>query len=547
MVFCGKPSGSCHACRERKTKCDQIPEGCTQCKRAKRSCPGYRKQGDLIFRNESSNVIRKFKAKEARQKQAVSIRTKASASPTSDEDTNAEEASLEVVQQQDTQLDAFSLLAPSIEDRATGFFVANYVLGMNGPSRGHLDYIGEISRIQVLDEGLVCSMKAVGLAGFAHAEHAPSLMKNARYQYMLALNATNAALRDPVEVKKDTTLLAIIILGIFETITGCTKRSLQDWAQHVNGAAAVIKLRGPDQVKTPQGRRMLIQVTSSLMVNCLQRGVPLPQHIQEFMTAAIKEVEKPDAAFVINDIMMHFTTLRASVLSGKLTNPREILRRCLELDGKLLDIVVNVPEGWEYQTIITDVDSDVAFNGRYHVYYDYWIGMIWNALRSLRILINELIRELLLRGFARQPPIFNSTEYTAQFQISTDVMYQHQEEILLSVAQHFNQFPPPRDPSSYKEMTSMPILAYNEMHAPIRMSGGSFLIWPLWHVGVLDITTEEVRQFVVKNLRAIGHTMGIQQANVLAEVVDARSDIEVWKEGDPPHSSPDYAFDIKFD
>lgn len=453
---------------------------------------------------------------------------------------------MEVVQQQDTQLDVFSL-APSIEDRATGFFVANYVLGMNGPSRGHLDYIGDVSRTQVLDEALICSMKAVGLAGFAHAEHAPSLMKNARYQYMRALNCTNAALRDPVEVKKDTTLLAIITLGIFETITGCTQRTLQDWAQHINGAAAVIKLRGPDQIKSPQGRRMLIQVASSLMINCLQRGVPLPTHIQEFMTAAIKEVDKPDAAFVVCDIMMHFATLRAYVLSGKLTNPREILKRCLELDGQLLDIVVNVPEGWEYQTITTDADSDVAFNGRYHVYYDYWIAMIWNALRSLRILINELIRELLLRCFARRPPIFNTTEYTAQFQISTDVMYQHQEEILLSVAQHFNQFPPPRDPASYKQITSMPLLAYNEMHAPIRMSGGSFLIWPLWHVGILDICTEEVRRFVVKNLRSIGDTMGIQQANVLAEIVHAKSDIGVWKEGDPPHSNPNYTFDVKFD
>ncbi|KAE8452509.1 hypothetical protein EG329_000412 [Mollisiaceae sp. DMI_Dod_QoI] len=507
------------------------------CKRAKRVCPGYRVPGDLIFRNESSNVIRKFKAKEARQKEAVA---KASASPpVSYEDISDEEASLELVQQQDTQLDVFSL-APSLEDRATGFFVANYVLGMSGPSRGHLDYIVDVSRTQILDDGLECSMKAVGLAGFAHAEHAPSLMRNARYQYMRALNATNAALRDPVQVKKDTTLLAIMILGIFETITGCTKRSLQDWAQHVNGAASVIKLRGPDQIKTPAGRRMLIQVTSSLLINCLQRGVPLPIHIQEYMTAAIKSVENPDAAFVITICMMHFATLRASVLSGKLTDQQEILSRCLELDGQLLDIVVNVPPGWEYQTIITDEDSDVAFNGRYHVYFDYWIAMIWNALRSLRILINELIREVLLKGFAHRPPIFSKTEHTAQFQISTDVLYQHQEDILYSVAQHVNRFPPPCDPSAYKSMASMPLLAYNEMHSPIRMSGGSFLIWPLWHAGIMDISTDEVRRFVVRNLRAIGDTMGIQQANVLADLVEGRSDIEVWKEGDPPHANPDY-------
>ncbi len=86
----------------------------------------------------------------------------------------------------------------------------------------------------------------------------------------------------------------------------------------------------------------------------------------------------------------------------------------------------------------------------------------------------------------------------------------------------------------------MPLLAYNEMHSPIRMSGGSFLIWPLWHAGIMDISTDEVQRFVVRNLRSIGDTMGIQQANVLADLVEGRSDIEVWKEGDPPHANPDY-------
>jgi hypothetical protein len=496
--------------------------------------------GDLIFRNESSNVIRKFKAKEARQKESAA--TKATVASVSDDDPDIEEISLEIVQQQDTQLDIYSL-APSLEDRATGFFVANYVLGMSGPSRGHLDYLADVSRTQILDDGLVSSMKAVGLAGFAHAEHAPSLMKNARYQYVRALNSTNAAIRDPVEVKKDTTLLAIMILGIFETITGCTKRSLQDWARHVNGAAAVIKLRGPDQIKTPTGRRMLIQVTSSLLINCLQRGVALPAHIQEYMTAAINMVPNPDPAFIINDCMMHFCSLRASVLSHKLSDKHEILSQCLKIDSKLLDIVVNVPPGWEYQTITTDEEADVAFHKQYHIYYDYWIAMIWNALRSLRILINELIRELLLKGFSERPPTFNKTEHTAQFQISTDVLYQHQQEILFSVAQHFNQFPKSRDPTVYKSISSIPLLAYNELHAPLRMSGGSFLIWPLWHAGVMDISTDEVRRFVVRNLRSIGDSMGIKQANVLAESVEQSSSIEVAQEGDPASAGPDYKFD----
>lgn len=164
MVFCGKPSGGCHACRERKTKCDQVPEGCTQCKRAKRKCPGYRTPGDLIFRNESTNVIRKFKAKEAREKKAASLKVSpaqstsfASSSPPDDDSwDDVSDSPLEIIERVDAPLSVFSL-APTIEERATGFFVANFVLGMSGPSRGYLDYLTDVTRTQVLDDGLLAS------------------------------------------------------------------------------------------------------------------------------------------------------------------------------------------------------------------------------------------------------------------------------------------------------------------------------------------------------------------------------------------------------
>ncbi len=245
MVYCGKPSGSCHACRERKTKCDQVPEGCTQCKRAKRTCPGYRVPGDLIFRNESSSVVRKAKAKEEKLR-ARGAASKAVASRlvvrTKDSEGEDEEA-LELVQREDTSLSLLSL-APTLEDMATNYFVANYVFGMDGPSRGNLEYVPDVTRSGDVDDGLLYSMQAVGLAGFAHFNRAPSLMANARYLYLKAIQETNRALKDPVGVKKDGTLLSIMILGIFETVTGIGTKSISDWEQHLKGAAAVIKLRG---------------------------------------------------------------------------------------------------------------------------------------------------------------------------------------------------------------------------------------------------------------------------------------------------------------
>lgn len=93
----------------------------------------------------------------------------------------------------------------------------------------------------------------------AHTTRTPSLLQNARYEYTKAIQLTNAALNSPEDVTKDSTLMAIHILSIFETVTGCRQQSFKDWSEHLHGAAAVIKLRGPDQIKNRGGRHMLIQ------------------------------------------------------------------------------------------------------------------------------------------------------------------------------------------------------------------------------------------------------------------------------------------------
>jgi Fungal specific transcription factor domain len=516
MVFCGKPSGGCHACRAKKTKCDKVPEGCTQCFRAKRNCPGYRSQGDLIFRDESTNVARKLKAKEAKKK---ALESSLSVSPWPEE-----EASLELVQQKDPHLSALQM-TPAVEELAIGFFISNYVIESGSPNRGHLDPIQDMSKIGQLDEGLLSSMKAVGLAGFAHAAHAPHLLKNARYQYVQALQSTNIALRDPVQVKKDSTLMSIMILGIFETITGCRQESLKDWSEHIKGAAAVIKLRGPDQIQTPAGRRLLVHVTAYLMIACMNKGIALPKHIIDYMTAAIELVKTPDPAFIIQDTMMRFSSLRAEIFQKILTDRKIILSRALALDAKLLEIVTNVQPGWEYRTVLTEAKSEHIFNGRYHVYKDYWMSQIWNTLRTGRILLNEMIRNTLLDGFSASPPVFNSAEHSAQFQISTDTIYEMQADILCTVPQHVGYFP-----EGQTHFQTLAEVDQSQLPA-IKMSGGSFLIWPLWLAGILDITTEEVRKFVTRNLVSIGTTMGIKQAHLLAGIVEAKTGITVWEEG----------------
>jgi hypothetical protein len=534
MVFCGKPSESCHACRQRKTKCDKIPEGCTQCKRAKRGCPGYRVLGDLLFRDESTNVARKVKAKEAKKQGQAALPQRSGSELSEEEDPNLE-ATPKIVQQQDPHLSGLQL-APTVDELATGFFITNYVVGDSAPAQRQLELIEEISRFGNFDNGLLSSMKAVGLAGIAHAANAPHLLKSARYQYVRAIQSTNATLRDPVEAKKDSTLMAILILGIFESVTGCHQMSLKDWAKHVNGAAAVVKLRGPDQIKTNSGRRMLMQVAAHLLVSCIARGVALPEHIIEYLTAIFNLVQTPDPAFVVQVTIMNYSSLLASIRNNTLTDKETIISQALELDANLLKISTDRPPGWEYTEVFTSEPTKFVFNGCYHIYRDHWMAYMWNALRTTRILLHELIRETLLLGFCSKPPTFNTTEHTAQFQISTDTMYAMQSDILCTVPQHIGQFPTGK--TAFESLDDelvhpvrTPPFTYPPGQGPITtMSGGSMLLWPLCIAALLDIASEEVREFVISNLNNVGRTMGIMRAHVLAEIIRARQGITVWKD-----------------
>lgn len=251
--------------------------------------------------------------------------------------------------------------------------------------------------------------------------------------------------------------MAIQVLGIFETITGCRRRSFKDWSEHLNGAAAVIKLRGYEQIKSRPGRQMLLQLTASLMIVCLQGRRRLPQYIREYVTAAIAEVKSPEPTFVIQECMMRYTDLSADINLGVITDPQDIISKCLEIDGFLLPIATNIPSGWEFETVYTDAESDYVYNGHYHVYYDYWIAQMWNALRTLRAMINEEIRVALLAGFSSKPPRFTEPQYAAQFQLSTDVMYQAQSDVLATVVQHMGRPDIKHDSIASKDSPMVPM------------------------------------------------------------------------------------------
>ncbi|KAI9815979.1 MAG: hypothetical protein M1827_001971 [Pycnora praestabilis] len=548
MVYCGPPSRGCYACRERKIRCDQRREGCANCLKAHRECPGYRDQLSLLFRNETKAVTKKSEAKAITRNEVAS-----SSSPKSNA-TAVEgnpETSFEVLRRlcvhSSTSLTYSHTLLPTWDERGTGFFFANYVVGINSPSKGQWSDVPAHSNTGS-EQALLSSMKAVGLAGFASSQHAPGVMREAQKRYLAAIQFTNSALRSPVDVKKDSTLLAVMILGIFETISGGNQQSLNAWQNHLNGAAALLKLRGREQLSTSGGRRMVLQVVSSLVVSCLQHGVAIPTQIMDLRAEAASYLASSGLIWRFQDTMVLFTNFRAYVRQEVITDPEVILAEALELDKSFISIFSDLTPQWQYQTVYTDADPKIVFSGCYHVYHDYLVAQIWNAMRCFRILLNEEIRGVLLTGFSSIPPRFSGTEFLAQFQKSTDALYQLQSDILSSVPQHLgytskrhaqsstacSHVPAEYDSSgqqlwsgfkSYDHLKTHPSESMSSDLPMIRLSGGYLLPWPLYLAGVTDVATNSTMRWVTECLRSLGRSRGIQQAMVLAQMVETKMNI----------------------
>lgn len=468
-------------------QCNKDPEGCRQCFNAGRTCPGYRKLEDVIFKDESGNVARKIKARDARLNQKSVSQGKSAV--VAKMETNGK--TLEIVRS--TPAPAINLV-PTIDDRAICFFLANYVMPSDGRIPGHMAVLTTMT--EALPDCLTSSMKAVGLAGYANSVNAPSLMRLARYQYVLALRSTNEALRSPVLVKKNATLISILILNTYEAVTGTDRKSLKAWADHIFGAASLLKLRGREQLYTVEGRQLFFQTVAMLMVTSIQLDIPLPDYIMEW-TQEIKAIlPDPSRGLICQEVMMEFTSIHTRIIHGMLSDPDTIVSRCLALDLILSDLFAWPSQLWSYKTIITDADPDIVYDGRYHIYKDHWVCQVWNNMRSIRCLLHtEIHRTLKL--------LPESPARSAQLLRSTTIMRVMHADILASVPQSLGYSGAPWDSSRSVAGTC----------------GSLFLIWPLWHAGVMFVTTNESRQYVARILLLIGREIGIRQAAVLGATV----------------------------
>jgi hypothetical protein len=516
MPYRGKPSQGCYDCKIRKKKCDLRPGGCQRCQNSGRRCPGYPQQDELRICDQSAEVIRKARKSAEVVVKAHGIRSKIHNAETVDVSEFSfqpqpnypfewEESSPDTDWSLAISTPASPLPMDS-EELSFAFFFNNCVINRN---------VYHACVYQPDNKHLIASIKAFGVANLSKHYSDKRLLTSSQHQYANALNLTNLALRDPLQVKRDETLLAILVLTNYETLTGGVTRTLDAWEQHVNGSASLLSLRGLDGIRGTSGRVLTLHVITGINVICLLRDLPTPPFIHGLQAKVFEHLCEPDNPAVrYQRINLQCADFRHAVSSRLITLSEDIISRAAELDAMLTAAFTNMPPSWQAEVIthfVPQQSVEAGLPGFDLLYADQATNYIWTSYRSSRIMVNEVV----LQSIANDTDIQRFARARSE-----TIMRQCQTEILAGMSQYTSKQDVNLPWSGFKrpDRFFLPEAASSDL--PImRALSGYGVLWPLFVAGTCSTTTSEIKTYVAEVFRYFGEELKIEQALVLRKMI----------------------------
>jgi hypothetical protein len=443
-------------------------------------CPGYRDEWELVFRNDTDKTIKRFKEKKAR----AAATTIAIAPPTCS-------------------------LGPRADDLGVNYFVRHFVIGGRANSRGCLNYIPSIYHADGKQSTLVASMSAVGLVALANATQHHELASHARAKYLEAIHNVNTALASPVESVKDSTLMSVISLGVFEHVSG-----YESWARHVRGAAALLVARGKRQFSTPVAVRMFNQVRTDLVIACFRSDEAFPENILELQEEAAKYTDTSTSWWIMGVLgtrcVIVLTRVRENMTREEIPWP-ELLNEAnlLARDFEDLAGILALEEPY-ITTRVSDCDRNMIYNGVYALFKDSWAIRLWVNLRTLQMVVYEIIYWILIKLLATDlgPVVHEHTKLELYRTMHT--LSKLGDDILAIVPQAIELVSSASEPC--------PSIGLSMQG---KVSGGYMMIWGLFMIGKSAATTRETRKWVIRLLQDIGRNTGMSVALQVAQAAIA--------------------------
>ncbi|MCJ1310022.1 hypothetical protein MMC25_003683 [Agyrium rufum] len=521
MVYCGKPSGACETCRGRKVKCDEIRPTCNECARLRLECGGYRDVSKLIFRNKTSSTETRAAPKRRSSKAKSSSSTiSAASSAQTTPDRDVIESSLE----ENTEVQLISSRSPDLvpilsrtlpqdpTQLALSFFFSEFIVAPRNleASRGYLEYLHPLFSTTSMDSPLASVTKAIAFASFAGIKGMQQFKVAGRRNYVQAISRTKAALSDPRKSQSNEILLTVLLFGLYESLT-CTFETLPSWANHNDGAVALIRSRGPQMLQDPVSTKLFFSVRAQMVINHIIQCKPIGQaHGDKYEWTVLPRGQTENVANRLIILAMKLPEIRAAavhILRYPKTeaNYRKVvwlMHEAYQVDLGLSEWPFALPRTWFYEHYAThanwgtDVANGDVYPGNVDEYCDIWIANVWNSYRCCRIFASAMVLNCIewLRPTQWSDLALDEGEIVATLQVTVDDIC---ASFPYQLGHHSNDL---------------------SKCNPNAALGAYFLIWPAFVARSVSCIPQIQRQWFTNRLRYIGNRFGIGQATVLAEL-----------------------------
>lgn len=449
-------------------KCDLKRNFCGQCIRAGLECSGYRNPNELRIQDQTKHV---------KQKALVS---------------------------KGETVPRFGDL--SIQQKSRGAFFSHYVHGITGS----YDVIELLNKTSPLENHLDTSINAVSLAFFHFQYFSLTASELARKTYLSAIKLVNSALQNPTTLSSDSTLLAVLLLDLFEKITNSNPKSSIAWMSHVNGGLALIKLRDSIHLQTYIGRRLSFRLSTSLLISCVAANAPVPPALKSLRAELESHVNIEDPKWKLTGLSIKTADFRAEVQNGSLSGV-DIILEAKKLDNELSSLSANMPKTWLTQRKYLQEPSKRVFGQFYDLYPGYFTTQTHNVIRITRIMLNDTIRTIYKKEEALDCNTLTSDTIHLSFidRIIDDLA----REICASGPQFIGD-----DDSQ----------AHQETITHVQKFFCHTLIFPFYVAALYASTGSMIKIWVISQLRHISGELGIRHADTVADILEGEDPMDPW-------------------
>lgn len=479
-------------------QCDKKSPECSQCARMHAKCPGYRDALDQNFRDETESVVKR--AKKSYKKPELGDAEQQAPVRHDLIDLTANVIHFESSPPSMSQI---FMLTPSMDDVAVTNFMSSYIPG------SHYDYLPWMYGLASPESALSSTVQATAMAFLSQELCQADLMRIARRTYAKALRKTNEALVHHYTASSNSTLVSVLLLGLFESLTWTHTGTPEYWTTHTRGAFAIIKLRGLQQFEFPVGQQLFAQVAKMVCINSLRQKSRLPIGFEDLVERAIQY--KPDSPpYQLIRLTSKVSNLIADAHASTKSASKTV-QMLFELDEEYKQFAEYLPFNWRYHKSTLERPEELVYRNTGHWYPSHRALQLWNSYRMTRILLNEAVHALVNHG---------PTDCKAQFQRQA---IENIEEMASEICASISYF----------------VGCFNfELHrsagtfiAPALVTSralASSLLWPLSAVRGASLASKDMRAYSVKSLRYLGT---VSRAPKAIEVASQGSGFDALQDG----------------